>query len=126
MKYDPYEAPNADAWLALSEFDRIDLVRDYHQRQGIDLPNETLHATIHVTVENQIAMGDELPVASKLSQLMEERLDRHDAVHAIGSVLAEHIYDLLSDESQSGDPNAAYFEALETLTAQSWKDSYSE
>lgn len=126
MKYDPYDPPQADAWLALTETHRIDLVRDYHKRQRIELPDPMLHALIHATVENQIAMGDELPVGSKVSELMQDGLDRHEALHAIGSVLAEHIYDLLSAESQPRDASAAYFQALEQLTAQSWIDMYSE
>ncbi len=42
----------------------------------------------HVVVENQIALGDEIPVARNLHQLMAQGLDRHDAIHAIASVKA--------------------------------------
>jgi hypothetical protein len=67
------------------------LVVDYHRRTRVKLPNQRLHAAIHVAVENQIAMGDELPVHGVLDRLQAEGLDRHDAIHAIGSALAEHM-----------------------------------
>jgi len=126
MKYDPNYAPDKPKWMELPELERIDMVLDYHRRKHIRVPNETLHAAIHVTVENQIALGNELPVEAKLNQLMGEGLDRHDAVHAIGSILAEHIYDMLSQDLETDDPNVAYFEALEPLTAKSWIEKYSE
>ncbi len=47
---------------------------------------------MHVVVENQIAMGDEIPVRDTLVRLMSEGLDRHDAVHAIATVLTNLIY----------------------------------
>ena len=85
-----------------------------------------LHATFHVTVENQIALGDDFPVESKLNQLMQEGLDRHEALHAIGLVLAEHIYGMLYEDSELDDPNIANIEAIKHLTAKSWRESYSE
>ena len=38
---------------------------------------------------------DELPVRRTAQRLMSEGLDRHDAIHAIGSVLAGNIHDLM-------------------------------
>jgi hypothetical protein len=61
-------------------------VIQYHRRQGIRLPDKTVHALIHVIVENQVALGDKYPVKSVLSRLIAEGLNRHEAVHAIGSV----------------------------------------
>jgi hypothetical protein len=46
-----------------------------------------------------------------------------DAIHAIGMVLAEHIYDVLKTEPLSQDPNAPYFAALERLTVEDWRRS---
>jgi|SRR5205809_13448 len=89
--YDPLEAPEPEEWLAIDEAKRIQLARDYHRRARVRLPNEKLHAVFHVVVENQIALGDEIPVQSTLQRLMAEGLDRHEAIHAIASVLAEAI-----------------------------------
>ena len=64
-------------------------------------------------------------VVATLTRLQNEGLSRHDAVHAIGSVLAEHIYELLKGEpgSAGGDPNAAYAEGLKKLTAAAWQNA---
>jgi hypothetical protein len=76
--------------------ERIDLVQDYHRRACIPLPNEKLHATLHAIVEAQIALGDETPARRVAQRLIGEGLDRHGAIHAIGMVLAEHIYDVIA------------------------------
>ncbi len=121
--YDPLEAPDPEEWLELDEQERIDLVQDYHRRARIRLPNEKLHATIHAIVEAQIALGDETPACRIAQRLIGEGLDRHDAIHAIGMVLAEHIVDVLKTTKSAEDPNAPYFAALERLTAEDWRRS---
>jgi hypothetical protein len=123
QRYNPLEAPNPEEWLALDEQERIDLVRDYHRRTRIQLPNEKLHATLHAIVEAQIALGDETPARRIALRLMDEGLDRHDAIHAIGMVLAEHIFDVLKTAKSEQDPNTPYFAALERLTADHWRRS---
>jgi hypothetical protein len=123
-RYDPLKAPDPEEWLALGEQQRIILAQDYHRRAGIRLPNATLHATMHAVVENQIALGDETPVPRVMLRLMDEGLDRHQAIHAIGSVLLGHIYDLLKSQPDPGtEPNKPYFAALERLTAEDWRRS---
>jgi hypothetical protein len=88
-RYDPLEAPDPEEWLELDEQERIDLVREYHRRVGIHLPNEKLHATLHAIVEAQIALKEETPAGRIAQRLIGEGLDRHDAIlHAIGMVLA--------------------------------------
>ena len=124
QRYDPLEAPDPKEWLELGEQERIDLVRDYHRRVRIRLPNEQMHATLHAIVEAQIALGDETPVRRIAERLIGEGLDRHDAIHATGMVLAEHIYEVLkTTKSDQDDPNVPYFAALERLTAEDWRRS---
>jgi hypothetical protein len=117
------QKPEPEEWLSLAESERIRLVEDYHQRARIRLPNQKGHAVFHVVVENQIALGDEIPVRRTLARLMEEGLDRHEAIHAIGMALSEHIYDLTHGAEPKPDPNAPYFEALDRLTAEEWHRS---
>jgi hypothetical protein len=118
MRYDPDVAPDPSRWRELGDDERIMLAEAYHRRAGIEVPNMTLHATMHVIIENQVAMGDEPPVRRTIERLMGEGLDRHDAVHAVGSVLAAHITDTL----KAGAPNnEAYNEAVERLTAEIWR-----
>jgi hypothetical protein len=124
--YDPHAAPDPKEWLALDEQDRLDLVREYHQRAGIRLPRVDLHSIVHVVVENQIALADALPVERTLCRLMAEGLDRHDAVHAIGSVLTDLVFDISQDALTDADPNLAYFAELEQLTAADWLGSAEE
>ena len=105
--------------------DKIHLVIEYHKRAGIALPNEYVHAVIHEVIENQIAMGDELPVKEAVKRLMGEGLDRHEAIHAVGSVLIDHIWELLRGEGpKTPDPNPAYLKQVRALTAQKWIDEY--
>jgi hypothetical protein len=118
--YDPLEAPDPAAWLALDEAARMSLVEAYHVREKIDVPNMRIHVTAHVIVENQIAEGDALPVREKARRLMAQGLNRHDTVHAIGSVLMGHIADIAKGRVTGADPNQRYFSALRLLTAQKW------
>ena len=123
QRYDPLKAPDPEEWLALGEQERIELARDYHRREGIRLPNATLHATAHAIVESQIALGDETLARRTARRLMDEGLDRHEAIHAVGMVLMEFIYDLMKAPASGNDPNAPYFAALERLTAEEWRKS---
>jgi hypothetical protein len=121
MKYDPLKAPDAVRWLAMDEGERIALVREYHRRAKIRLPNQMVHAAIHAVVETQIA-GHEVPAREALQRLMKERLDRHEAVHAIGTVLAGHMYKIMTHAESSGDPNAEYCRELMAITAAKWRE----
>ena len=117
-RYNPDRGPDAETWLALDEQERIMLVEQYHRRRRIQLPNRVLHATIHVVVENQLAMREPV-VVEVCARLQAEGLERHDAIHAIGSILAEQIHSTLSGEVE-GEPNKAYFARLRELTAEKW------
>ena len=121
--YDPLETPGMEEWLELDESERILLVEEYHRRKRIKLPQPHLHAVIHCIVETQLAMADPA-VCGALDRLQHEGCDRHDAIHAIGSVLADQMHTLL----QPGAPAAAqvnerYCKALEGLTAKKWRES---
>jgi hypothetical protein len=117
--YDPLRDPKPTKWLEIDEQERISLIAKYHKKAGVRLPNVHLHAAIHTIVENQLAEG--LPVACEtLSRLMQEGLDRHDAIHAIGSVLTEHIFNVL-DAGANSDANERYYQGLRALTAAKWR-----
>ncbi len=125
LKYDPMRQLNIQRWLGHSEAERIEAVLSYHRKHRFSAPSLTAHATFHVVVENQVALGDETPVQATLARLMAEGLDRHDALHAIGSVLASHAYDLLKAPADRPDPNTAYYAQLRELSAASWRASAS-
>jgi hypothetical protein len=125
-RYDPERPLDPEEWNALDEGERHSLVDRYHRKKRIKAPNSRAHAAIHVVVENQVAMGGEIPVQKTLLRLMREGLSRHDAVHAIGSVLAGHMFDLITHGAKAQDVNAEYFRQLEDLTAEGWLNSFNE
>jgi hypothetical protein len=120
--YDPMEAPGSESWLEVDEQERIDLVRMYHEDEGIELDNETLHAAIHTVVENQLAMRD-AHVQQTFKRLMTEGLDRHDAVHAVGSVLAEHLWGIMKEGTEESASLENYYRGLSKLTAKKWRET---
>lgn len=121
-RYDPEIAPVSEDWLELDEAERISLVEGYHRDARIPLPKRArkMHASMHVVVENQLASNDE-PVVRALDRLLKDGLSRHDAVHAIGALVAEEVYDLLKQEEPAEDVRARYYAAVERLTAATWR-----
>jgi hypothetical protein len=119
--YDPdMPLPPVD-WLQTDEGERIELVTSYHRRRKVQLPNPQLHAVIHVIIENQLALGEEVVVRT-LARLQTEGLSRHDAIHAIGSVLAGDLYELMHENSDATDDAFhRYRDGLERLTATNWR-----
>ena len=126
QEYDPMVDPDPQLWAALDEDECINMVMEYHEEAGIDMPDDYAHAVLHVVVENQIAMGAATPTEAVLRRLMNENLVRHDAIHAFASVLVNHMYELwhVDDSAVSNDD---YYAALEGLTAEKWlRGDYSD
>jgi hypothetical protein len=99
---------------------------EYHEAADTDMPDDYAHAVLHVVIENQIAMGAATPTEAVIRRLMNENLDRHDAVHAIASVLVNHMHGLLHVDD-SAVSNDDYYAALEDLTAEKWlRGDYSD
>jgi hypothetical protein len=123
--YQPDAAPNPADWLALDELERIRLVEIYHRKSHVKLPKPKAHAAVHAMVENQIA-GNHEPVLRAMARLMEGGLSRHEAVHAVGSVLADFFF----EASRSKDPHfgdglqARYDAAMENLNVDEWCRKY--
>lgn len=76
-----------DLWGRLDEVSDEELERDGS--------NPVLHITIHQTIENQIAANDPPETARTLARLMKQNQTRHEAVHEIGTVMAEEIYEMM-------------------------------
>ena len=122
-RYDPLRAPNPKAWLAAEEDERIQSVTRFHRAARVPLPNATVHACMHVIVENQAALGAETPVAEAIARLLREGLYRHDAVHAVGAVFAHFYFDLMKGTGprDSDALRQAYFDEVRALTAARWR-----
>jgi hypothetical protein len=119
-QYDPDWDPPPEEWLALDEQERIGFCKDYHRRHRIWLRNEKLHAVVHAIVENQLALAEPVVVAT-FARLRSEGLDRHDAIHTIGSVLSGHLSSMLRNPQSQGQSNERYHEALGKLSASKWR-----
>lgn len=126
-RYDPEVTPDPSDWLALDEDERISLVERYHRAARVKLPDATVHALVHVIVENQIA--EELPSATDaMARLMKDGLSRHDALHAIGCVVAELLFGTLhaEDKGKAKAAFAGYDAELQRLTAKRWLEEYGD
>jgi hypothetical protein len=123
VKYNPDVPPDPADWLAMDEGEQVARIEAYHRVTQVNLAQPTLHAALHAVVERQLAMqlGS---VRSALVRLQNDGLDRHDAVHAIGAVLSEHMRQLMTGECTAPDPNAVYFAALDRLSATSWRREF--
>jgi Domain of unknown function (DUF1841) len=107
------ELMTGDEWLELDEDERALAIEYFHWRQPRPhplAPNPRLHGLIHMVVENQIARDEPAFVRATLLRLTGEGLTRHDAIHAIGTVVAAQIH------SQEPMDEEAYIERLDALS----------
>jgi Domain of unknown function (DUF1841) len=119
--YDANQAPAAAEWLALDESERMKRVESYHRHALAPdklPPSMPRHVGLHVSTENQLAADQPPQVGQALGRLMREGMSRHDAVHAVGSVMMAHLKRAL-DERAPVD-NQAYMQELEQLTLKRW------
>ena len=123
MDYDPDVGPDPADWLAIEEGERLRRARDYHERYDALPAEPEAHAAFHVVIENQVAMGDETPAREALERLMAEGLSRHEAVHALGSVLAETIAATAHGDGEEAERSRAdaYNDAIARITAEDWR-----
>jgi hypothetical protein len=117
--YDPEKEPNPAEWLEMEEDERIIRIASYHRRVKAELPNLQLHAAMHAVVENQIA-EEMQTVRDTVARLQAEGLSRHDALHAVASVLVGCLQALMQKGAQAAFEVEAYFQELRALTAESW------
>jgi hypothetical protein len=124
MRYEANEQPDSETWLEIDESERIDLVIGYHRRTRVKLETPELHAMTHVVVENQVALGEATLVPATLDRLVGEGLDRHEALHAIGSILMSIVFDAVHKDDNGDDINASYSRELAKLTAVEWRSHF--
>lgn len=119
--YDPTVVPNKEEWLESTESERMAAVMAYHERSEDDLDEKalTIHSSIHVIVENQLAMGVEI-LPETMAKLMRQGLSRHEAIHAIGAVVSGDILAIIRGEKSQYSPKL-YRRRLEKITAKRWR-----
>ena len=120
LQYNPEVTQNPSDWLAMDEEDRIQLIEEYHHSKRIKMGSVKAHAMFHSMVENQIVEGVE-SVVHAMDRLIKQGLSRHDAIHAIGSIIAEQFYEATNNEGTSGgSPQDRFNEKVNRLNAKDW------
>jgi hypothetical protein len=121
ISYDAERAPSPGEWLAAGDTVRMQAIEAHHR--SLDghppNPNARLHALMHLIVENQLAAGDPAEVRATLERLVAAGLTRHEAIHAIGSVMADVVAGVMRN-NQAFDRVAAT-RSLARLRPESWR-----
>ena len=121
MDYDADRAPDPSAWAAAPEPERLAAVEAHHRALAGPHPavrKPRVHAAIHLVVEGQLASGSPPEARRAMDRLVRGGLSRHEAIHAIASVVAATAQGALS--GARFDP-AAYARALDALAADAWR-----
>lgn len=122
--YDANSPPDPEVWLATDETLKLAAIEAHHRALAIDLPNPRLHATLHAVVENQLAARTPAETVVTLERFLAAGVMRHEAVHAIGSVVAGAIWDVL--RRQAAVDRDAMIAALARLDPSEWRDGEPE
>lgn len=119
--YDANTQPDTETWLSADESLRTVAVEAHHRElaEHPAIPNVRVHALMHVIVENQLAMDDPPEVRPALMRLLDAGLTRHEAIHAIGSVVAEALFKVMNERAEFDRGLAA--RGLARLRADDWR-----
>jgi hypothetical protein len=121
--YDADQAPDPSIWLAADEVVRENAVHAYHAglADHPPMPGPGLHAAVHMIVENQVAAGEPEETAATVRRLVGAGATRHEAIHAVGSVVVREM-DAVVKEKRRYD-RARVARALDRLRAGDWHTS---
>ncbi len=122
--YDASTAPDPELWLAAGESRKLAAIEAHHRALGVDLPNPRLHATMHAIVENQLAADAPAEARATLERLVAAGLARHEAIHAIGSVVADAVWS--AQRRRATVDHDAMVAALAHLDPDDWRDGEPE
>jgi hypothetical protein len=104
---------------------RDTVVGEHAKNPHPELAQEHLraHLLIHEIVEKQLAEGDPPEVGRVLHRLLANGLSRHEAIHAIGTVVAREALAMM----KQGRPldQEAYVRELQNLTVENYRRSVS-
>jgi hypothetical protein len=88
---------------------------------GLEREHLRAHLLIHEMVEKQLAENDPPEVGRVLHRLLANGLSRHEAVHAIGTVVAREALAMLKQGRQLD--KEVYVRELQELTVESYRQS---
>ncbi|MBN2360597.1 MAG: plasmid pRiA4b ORF-3 family protein [Deltaproteobacteria bacterium] len=120
FEYDAARDPDPEVWLGLDQGDRNLAIEEYHVRANLHRRSADLraHAVLHMAAETHVAENDPPQARAALARLLKQGLDRHQAIHAIGTVLSEHLGRAVR---QDYFDHVAYARDLENLSADIWR-----
>lgn len=120
MDYDADRAPDPAEWLDTDEVERIAAVEAHHRsvRDHPRMPRPRLHAAIHAVVETQLASGTPAEARRALERLLAGGLPRHEAIHAVGLIVANATAAALDGRAFDARD---YARELDALTAEAWR-----
>ena len=120
IAHNPNKQVDAEDWLEVDEDTHLREIVEFHQGLTEAEPESgwVLHSTLHCVVENQIALGTE-NVGETLAKLQRQGLSRHEAIHAIGAVVGEDLFEMSSDKRVWD--GTKYRRRLEKLSAKRWR-----
>jgi hypothetical protein len=78
-----------------------------------------MHDLFHVIVENQLAAGDSPESAATLDRLVREDVPRHDAIHAVASIVAAEMHGAMTEQRTYDHDRVA--RDLARLRAADWR-----
>jgi hypothetical protein len=123
MAYDPDHDPDPTPWLAMSEADQIAACEATHRVPPAGHPpieNLHTHAAMHAVVETELARDWPPGVRQALARLKSEGLARHDAIHALISVVSLMTLELVRGERERYEP-MRHAALLRELHRKDWK-----
>ena len=118
--YEPSEPVDPEWWMSFDEDEQIELALEHHESDACihePTPQPTLHAAMHAAIECQLAEDWE-PAVTHLRRLVDAGVDRHVAVHALGSVMAERMWAVQHGEAFGNERHA---QALAALDPDAWR-----
>ena len=123
--YNPESPPAPGEWLQLPEHERVRIVATYHMVHRLKSGSAKAHAALHAIVENQAATGFG-PTVRALARLQRQGLSRHEAVHAVGSVVSGFMFAAMNSPTQTDSHalQSAINSRIDALDAQSWRKEY--
>ena len=103
------------------------VVSTHHMVNSEKSGNAKAHAAYHVIVENQVAIGFG-PTVRAFERLQQQGLSRHECIHAVGSVIAEHLFSTMRETEavDSKDVQAQINAAIERLDANEWRKTFDQ
>ena len=121
----PGETSEPKRLVAAAGAERVRVIATFHVVHRLKSSNAKAHAALHTIVENQAATGFG-PTVRALARLQSQGLTRHEAVHAVGSVLSRFMFAAMEGSSQTDSQalQSGINTSIEALDAESWRKEY--